>query len=61
MLKCRWEIIVDVKNVLTSRRERDRVEMTSVVWHGIEFQWRALLNTAMNLSIPQNAGHFLTS
>jgi hypothetical protein len=38
-------------------------------WEGLDWillaqvrdQWRPLVNTAMNLRIPQNAGNFLTS
>jgi hypothetical protein len=53
------------------RRWVDNIEMDlrDIVWGGIDWidvaqdrdQWRALVNTVMNLRLPQNFGKFLSS
>jgi hypothetical protein len=53
------------------RRWMDNIKMdlTETGWDGMDLidlvqdrdQWRALVNTVMNLRIPQNAGKFLSS
>jgi hypothetical protein len=46
-----------------------RMDLGEIVWDGMDWidlaqdmdQWRALVNTVMNLRVPQNAGKFLNS
>jgi hypothetical protein len=46
-----------------------KVDLTGIGWDGMDWidlaqdrdQWRALVNTVMNLRVPSNAGTFLSS
>jgi hypothetical protein len=46
-----------------------KMDLREIGWDGMDWidlaqdrnQWRALVNTAMNLRVPQNAGKFLSS
>jgi hypothetical protein len=45
-----------------------KVDLRDIGWDGMDWidlaqdrdQWRALVNTVMNLQVPQNAGKFLS-
>jgi len=44
------------------------MDLREIVWEGVEWihlaqdrdQWRAVVNTVMNLRVPKKAGNFLT-
>jgi hypothetical protein len=44
-----------------------KIDLREIEWDGMDWidlaqdrdQWRALVNTVMNLRVPQNAGNFL--
>jgi hypothetical protein len=46
-----------------------KIDLQEVGWRGMDWiemdqdrnRWRAVVNTVMNLRVPQNAGNFLTS
>jgi hypothetical protein len=46
-----------------------KMDLREIGWHGMNLidlnqnrcQWRAFVNTAVNLRVPQNAGMFLSS
>jgi hypothetical protein len=46
-----------------------KMDLREIGWNGMDWndlaqdrvQWRALVNTVMNLRVPQNAGKFLSS
>jgi hypothetical protein len=46
-----------------------KMDLREIGWDGIDWidltqdkdQWRALVNTIMNLQVPENAGKFLSS
>jgi hypothetical protein len=46
-----------------------KMDLREIGWDGMDwidlakdrYQWRALVNTVMNLRVPQNAGNFLSS
>jgi hypothetical protein len=45
-----------------------KIDLREIAWDGVDWidlaqdrgQWRALVNTVMNLRVPQNAGKFLS-
>jgi len=51
------------------RRENNRMDLMETRWEGVDWihlaqdrvQWRALVNTVMDLRAPYKAGNFLTS
>jgi hypothetical protein len=51
------------------RPRRKWVDIRTIGWDGMDWidlsqnrdQWRALVNTVINLRVPQNAGKFLNS
>jgi hypothetical protein len=53
----------------TRKTKRRWVDLRETGWDGMDWidlaqdrdQWRALMNTVMNLRVPQNAGKFLSS
>jgi hypothetical protein len=46
-----------------------KIDLREIGWDGVDwvdlaqdrYQWRALVNTVMNLRVPENAGKFLSS
>jgi hypothetical protein len=46
-----------------------KMDLREIRWSGVDWidlaqdrdQWRAVMNTVMNLRVPQNAGNFLSS
>jgi hypothetical protein len=52
--RCKW-----IDNIKMDLRE---IEWSGIYWIGLAHdrdKWRALVNTAMNLRVPYNAGKFL--
>jgi hypothetical protein len=54
--RCRWE-----DNIKMDLREKVFGDVDWIHLAQDRDRWRALVNTAMNLQVPQNAGNFLTS
>jgi hypothetical protein len=51
------------------RKDNTKMGLTEIEWEGVDWfrlvqdmdQWHALVNTVMNLWVPQKAGNFLAS
>jgi hypothetical protein len=52
----RWE-----DNIKMDLREIGFGDVNRIHWAQDRDRWRALVNTVMNLRVPENAGNFLTS